>query len=403
MPTPALTESQKKIIHDVYYNKKFYFGRDKLFHYLMTNYPKAMISQRQVMNWLKDQELAQLFNGTKKTKDIQSTVLSEPYKQLGMDIIDMQSYEHDGYNYILTMIDLFSKKAWAIPLKNKESKTVANGFKDMLKTIDHKISSIRSDNGSEFVSKEFKKVLNDNDIKQVLSNAGTPQSNGQIERFNGVLKQKIKMYITKEDKQDWNNVLDQIVDNYNNIESRVTKMTPNELDKTSVENQSKVINANNKDIQEQVKQKIRKEVIPKNERKRNNTFSVGDKVRLKLEGDDNQKTHELWTRDIFTISKVHKSNKPFSKPYYFVEDDTHQYTDKLYENDLQKINNVENPVAQVEKYIISKIIKKRNYKGKVQYLVHWKGYSNDDDSWMDEDELMKDIPKMVKAFNKKGQ
>jgi hypothetical protein len=403
MPTPALTESQKKIIHDVYYNKKVYFGRDKLFHYLMTNYPKAMISQRQVMNWLKDQELAQLFNGTKKTKDIQSTVLSEPYKQLGLDIIDMQSYEHDGFKYILTMIDLFSKKAWAVALKNKEAKTVAEGFKSIIKTIDHKISSIRSDNGSEFVSKEFKKVLNDNDIKQVLSNAGTPQSNGQIERFNGVLKQKIKMYITKEDKQDWNNVLGQIVDNYNNIESRVTKMTPNELDKTSIESKSKVINMNNKDIQEQVKEKIKKEVIPKNERKRTNTLQVGDKVRLKLEGDDNQKTHELWTRDIFTISKVHKSNKPFSKPYYFVEDDTHQYTEKLYENDLQKINNVENPVAQVVKYIVSKIIKKRNHKGKVQYLVHWKGYSKNDDSWVDEDELMKDVPKMVKAFNKKDQ
>ena len=43
------------------------------------------------------------------------------------DLVDMQLYarENSGFKYILTVIDTFSKKAWAVPIKNKERVSVA--------------------------------------------------------------------------------------------------------------------------------------------------------------------------------------------------------------------------------------------------------------------------------------
>jgi len=75
-----------------------------------------------VYNWLAKQELHQRFQQANKTKDIQHTVLEDPHKQIGIDLVDMQNYEYDGYKYILTAIDLFSKKAYAIALRDKEAK-----------------------------------------------------------------------------------------------------------------------------------------------------------------------------------------------------------------------------------------------------------------------------------------
>ena len=51
-----------------------------------------------------------------------------------------------------------------------------------------KIRAIRSDNGSEFTNNKFKFFLKENDIKQILSEAGKPHSNGMIERANATIK-----------------------------------------------------------------------------------------------------------------------------------------------------------------------------------------------------------------------
>jgi transposase InsO family protein len=55
-----------------------------------------------------------------------------------------------------------------------------------------KIKAIRSDNGSEFINKKFVAFLNEKGIKQILSEAGKPQSNGMIKRSNATIKELIQ-------------------------------------------------------------------------------------------------------------------------------------------------------------------------------------------------------------------
>jgi len=71
---------------------------------------------------------------------------------------------------------MFSKKAYAEALPNKEAITVAKAMEKIIDDQIFYVSSIRSDNGSEFIAKEFKEMLAKYNIKQVLSLPGKPQS-----------------------------------------------------------------------------------------------------------------------------------------------------------------------------------------------------------------------------------
>ena len=53
---------------------------------------------------------------------------------LSADLIDKSSLSKysNNYKFILTVIDIFTKYAWAIPLKNKSDLSITNGFKIVL-------------------------------------------------------------------------------------------------------------------------------------------------------------------------------------------------------------------------------------------------------------------------------
>ena len=103
-----LTKEQPDYLNDLYYKQHYYFGRDKIYERIKRDDEK--ITKVKLMNWLKDQQLHQLYTPTYKTKNIKTTILNKPNQQIGIDLIDMTKYEYDNYKYIFTVIDLFSKK-----------------------------------------------------------------------------------------------------------------------------------------------------------------------------------------------------------------------------------------------------------------------------------------------------
>jgi hypothetical protein len=392
----TLTKPQQETIHNLYFKEHFTFGRDKIYQYLRSQYPSLKISRRQVMNWLNKQELSQIFKNIQPTKDIKSVIVSGPYKQIAMDLKDMQNDSYEDYNYILTMKDLFSKKVWAKAIKDKEGATVLNAFKELLKEMKAKPKSIRSDNGSEFVYTPFQNYLKKENITQVFSSPGNPQSNGGIERFNGTLKKLINMYRTQTDETDWVHILPKLLDNYNNSVNRVTGKTPNELDNLNLEDKK------------EIEDKIKKETTPKNNDTQNDELlPLNTQVRLKVMRDKLQKSNnQNWTQELFRIYKRFKAKE--GRPvYYYVKKDGHKYTDKLYKEDLQVITNIETKVKKTQKgyYDVSQIVKpvmKKNGKIFVEsFEIQWKGYSKKDNTIEPRDWLMADIPKMIHQYEKK--
>ena len=61
------------------------------------------------MDWLAVQEIHQLNNKNSKAKNIKSTLLKTPHRVLAIDLVDLQNFEKNGYNYLFNGVDLFSR------------------------------------------------------------------------------------------------------------------------------------------------------------------------------------------------------------------------------------------------------------------------------------------------------
>ena len=82
------------------------------------------------------------------------------------DLGDMQliSKFNEGFRFLLCVIDIFSKYAWVVPLKDKKGVSIVDAFQKILDDSNRKPNKIWVDKGSEFYHNSFKKWLKDNDI-----------------------------------------------------------------------------------------------------------------------------------------------------------------------------------------------------------------------------------------------
>ena len=128
------------------------------------------------------------------------------------------------FRFLLCVIDIFSKYAWVILLKDKKGVSIVNAFQKILDKSARKPNKIWVDKGTEFYNISFKKWLKDNDIEMYsIHNEG---KSVVAERFIRTLKNKIYKYMTAISKNVYIDKLDDIVDEYNNTYHRTIKMKP---------------------------------------------------------------------------------------------------------------------------------------------------------------------------------
>ena len=79
----------------------------------------------------------------------------------GVDLADMQliSKHNKGIRYLLFVIDLFSKYAWVVPLKDKRGVSTVNAFQSIFKKCNRIPNKIWVDQGSKFYNYHFEKWL----------------------------------------------------------------------------------------------------------------------------------------------------------------------------------------------------------------------------------------------------
>ena len=103
-----------------------------------------------------------------------------------------------GFRFLLCVIDIFSKYAWIVPLKDIKGVSIVDAFQKILDDSDRKPNKIWVDKGSEFYNNSFKKWLKDNDIEMYLiHNEG---KSVVAKRFIRTLKTKIYKYMTSVSK-----------------------------------------------------------------------------------------------------------------------------------------------------------------------------------------------------------
>ena len=140
-------------------------------------------------------------------------VYSHIYKDniWGVDLVDMQSLcrKNKGIKYLLCVIDLYSKYAFVVPLKDKKGISIVNAFNKIIKQSNRKPNKIWVDQGGEFYNNIFKKWLSDNDI--IMYSTYNEGKSVVAERFIRTLKNKLYKHMTANGKNVYYDVLDDVV------------------------------------------------------------------------------------------------------------------------------------------------------------------------------------------------
>ena len=120
-------------------------------------------------------------------------------------------------------IDLFSEYVWVVLIKDKNVTSIVNAFQKII-SKGRKSNKIWVDQGSEFYNNYFKDFLKINNVEMYSTyNEG---KSVVAERFIRTLKNKIFKHMTAISKNVYFDVLDDIVDKYNNTSRKTIKMKP---------------------------------------------------------------------------------------------------------------------------------------------------------------------------------
>lgn len=271
------------------------------------------------------------------------------------DLVEMIQFSkvNKGYKYILVIIDCFSKYAIAVPVKSKSAYEIEKALKPVLDK--HPMRHLQTDKGTEFYNVRVKSLLDKYNINHYSTFSDKKAS--IVERLNRTLKSKMWQAFSEQGSYKWLDLLQKIVQNYNNTRHRTIGMKPIE------------VNKNNEFL-------ILKRLIKNRKLKviKRSKFNRGDKVRISRFKKQFTKGYlPNWSNEIYTIWRV-QSTVPVT---YLLKDETGNIIKGgFYEQELSKTK-----ISDV--YLIEKVIRKKGNK----LLVRWLGFDKSSDTWIDKKDL----------------
>jgi len=252
---------------------------------------------------------------------------------------------------------VFTKRAWAIPLKTKSGRDVTSAFDRILK--DRRFNMLQTDKGTEFMNVHFQRLMSEYNVHHYTSENEDLKAS-VVERFNRTLKERMFRYFSANDTRRYLNVLDDLIKSYNNTYHRSIGMAPSQV---SAENE----------------QTVRDRLYGTGSvGKKKFSFRVGDTVCIVMQRLPFIKGYEegIWLRELFVVSKQ-ISTKPVT--YELVDMDGESIKGAFYEQELQKVRKPD----EDELFAVEKVLRTRRQKdGTVEYLVKWAGYLSKFNRWI---------------------
>ena len=138
------------------------------------------------------------------------------------------------------MIDIYSKYACVITLKDKKGITITNAFQKILDESKSKPNKIWVDKGSEFYTRSIKSWLEKNDTEMYLTH--NERKSVVTRRFLRTLKNKTYKYMTSVSKNLYIDKLDDIVNKYNNTYDSTINVKPVDVKSNTYLNSGKETN-----------------------------------------------------------------------------------------------------------------------------------------------------------------
>ena len=109
---------------------------------------RVVPAERDVERWLSTQDAYTLHKPARRHFKRRCVVVGGPNQQWQADLVDMSRLKaaNDGTTFLLTVIDVFSKRAWCIPLKSKSAASLVAAFRRLLNDV-NRPTTLQTDKG----------------------------------------------------------------------------------------------------------------------------------------------------------------------------------------------------------------------------------------------------------------
>ena len=272
------------------------------------------------------------------------------------DVVEMRPYarQNNGHNYILTVIDVLSKYAWAIPLKSKRGNETAAAFSAIFRQNDRCPKNLQTDQGKEFYNSDVRTLAKKRKINHYSTYSIMKAS--VVERFNRTLKNDMWKHFTLTGSYKWIDALPNLLSNYNGRKHRTIGMRPMDVTPANAE-------------------RLLSTVYDRSNVAAPARFKTNDPVGVSKFKTIFEKGYTPnWSTEVFRIAKVQRTN-PVT---YLLKDSREEpIAGGFYEHELLKVSNP-------DVYLVEKVLRRRGQ----QVFVKWLGMDNSHNSWINKDNVL---------------
>ena len=215
-----------------------------------------------------------------------------PFDFFQADLIEYPqfAFQNSNYRYILVIIDCFTRKLWAVPMKFKSAQWTADAFESVFKDFDNLPIHIITDRGLEFYNSQVQKVFKNYGIHHFSTPTKTKWKASMAERVIRTLKSRLQKYFVRNKTKRWKDVLDQVVKNYNATPHSAHKLPP-------------------QDVTSENRDKVYKTLYPHQSIRSVCRLQVKDKVRIIKDKSLFEKGYTAnWSEQIYKIREIRQSN-----------------------------------------------------------------------------------------------
>lgn len=280
-----MDEATAKQIKEAYYDPKTGFVDPRKLYKKMVK-DGLNVTLEEVEEVVDRQLVDQVYRPIGKFKRKYDPIVS-PAKgnNMQVDLLDMSKYGkfNKGFKWLMNGVDVYSRKAFAVPMKTKNESNVIPAFRKLIDALGVP-KNLNTDLEAAILGRKFQTILRELKIKHYRNDPELKRNNAIVERFNRTMREKLQRYFYSHDTSNWTNVIDDIIENYNTTYHSGIKAVPQEVwDGKATPNQDKALT-----------------VYPSG-------LKIGDKVRMLKFRDnifDKASTEKNWTKNIYTIVDI---------------------------------------------------------------------------------------------------
>ena len=218
----SLNTDQKidHLLSDLYYKPSSpasFSGPEKLYN--AAKKKNSFVTLKYVRHWLSRQSAYTSFRINHQNFKRRKVIVRGLRHQYQADLMDMAALKskNDGFKFLLTVIDCFSRLAAVVPLKSKHAINVLNGMKVAFQKLGVP-DKLQTDQGKEFWNYQLKAYLQS--LGVILFFTDQELKAQMVERFNRTIREKIKKYMKANQTLRYVDVLPSLVESYNHAPHR---------------------------------------------------------------------------------------------------------------------------------------------------------------------------------------